>query len=104
MSATSAAPVARLFASSAIATLPPDRRSPMMPEPTTVARSSPVPKPSASSRLARLMGFLADAKGSTRTADGRCSTDGRTGGSFKSSFKAAILSSAWAHIEYRKKS
>ena len=34
MSATSAAPVASVFASSATATLPPARRSPMIPEPT----------------------------------------------------------------------
>src|SRR5687768_2000434 len=37
-----AAPVARLFASSAMATFPPDSRSPMMPEPTTAQTSSAV--------------------------------------------------------------
>src|SRR5258708_27823424 len=43
----SAAPVARLFASSAIESFPPDNLSPMIPEPTTAATSSAVPIPSA---------------------------------------------------------
>ena len=44
---TSMAPVASVFASRAIATFPPARRSPMMPEPTTVARRNAVPSASA---------------------------------------------------------
>jgi len=40
MSATRAAPVAIVFASSAIATFPPARFSPRMPEPTTAASKS----------------------------------------------------------------
>ena len=53
ISATSAAPVAMVFARSAIATFPPARRSPMMPEPTTVASSRAVPSPSATVRRAK---------------------------------------------------
>src|SRR5581483_10283257 len=49
INATSVAPVAIVLASSAMATLPPARRSPMIPEPTTVANRSPVPSPSATS-------------------------------------------------------
>ena len=45
--ATRAAPVAIVLASSATATLPPESRSPIMPEPTTVASSSAVPIASA---------------------------------------------------------
>ena len=45
--ATSAAPVAIVFARSAIATLPPLRRSPMIPDPTTAASSIAVPSASA---------------------------------------------------------
>ena len=51
--ATSTAPVASVLASSAIATLPPASRSAMMPEPTTAARSSAVPTPSAVMRRGR---------------------------------------------------
>src|SRR5207247_678154 len=43
MSATSAAPVASVLASNATATLPPARRSPMMPDPTTAASRSAEP-------------------------------------------------------------
>src|SRR4051794_36618617 len=43
MSATSTAPVASVLASSATATFPPASRSPMMPDPTTAARSRAVP-------------------------------------------------------------
>ena len=50
MSATSAAPVASVFASSASATFPPASRSPMMPEPTTAASSIAVPTASATAR------------------------------------------------------
>ena len=52
--ATSMAPVARVLASSAIATLPPDKRSPMIPEPTTAASSSAVPTPSETILLANI--------------------------------------------------
>jgi hypothetical protein len=51
--ATSAPPVAIVLARSATATFPPDRRSPMMPEPTTVASSIAVPTASAVARLGR---------------------------------------------------
>src|ERR1700686_1804108 len=47
MSATSAPPVAIVLASNATATFPPARRSPMMPDPMTVASKSVVPRPSA---------------------------------------------------------
>src|SRR5579872_286048 len=50
ISATSAAPVATVLARRAMATFPPQRRSPMIPEPTTVASKSPVPKASATTR------------------------------------------------------
>src|SRR5580704_8898244 len=53
--ATSIAPVARLLASKATATLPPDKRSPMIPEPTTVASKSAVPTASDTSRRAKLV-------------------------------------------------
>src|SRR4051812_35982838 len=53
MSTTSAAPVAIAFARRAIATLPAARRSPMMPEPTTAARSIAVPTASAAIRRER---------------------------------------------------
>ena len=46
----STATVAPVLARSATATLPPLRRSAMIPEPTTVAASSAEPKPSALSR------------------------------------------------------
>src|SRR5437764_11316565 len=52
MSATSAPPVASALASSATATLPPANRSPMMPDPTTVARRRAVPSASATRRRA----------------------------------------------------
>src|SRR5262249_47472994 len=44
------APVANVLPSSARATLPPARRSPMMPEPITTASSSAVPNASAAKR------------------------------------------------------
>src|SRR5882672_3609640 len=53
INATRAAPVASVFASSATATLPPARRSPMMPEPTTAASSIAVPTASATRRRSR---------------------------------------------------
>src|SRR5882724_11972500 len=49
-----AAPVASAFASSATATLPPARRSPMMPEPTTAASRMAVPTAFATTRRSRL--------------------------------------------------
>src|SRR3954471_15884749 len=53
-SAISAKPVASELARRAIAALPPARRSPMMPEPTTAARSSAVPTASAAADLIQL--------------------------------------------------
>jgi hypothetical protein len=50
ISATSAAPVATAFARSAIATLPPARRSPIMPEPTTDISRKAVPNASVAAR------------------------------------------------------
>ena len=50
ISTTSMAPVASVLPSRASATLPPARRSPMMPEPMTVASSRPVPRASAANR------------------------------------------------------
>ena len=47
ISTTSIAPVASVLPSKARATLPPASRSPMMPEPITVASSSAVPSASA---------------------------------------------------------
>ena len=44
--------VPHMFASSAIATFPSARRSPMMPDPTTAANSNEVPMPSATTRRA----------------------------------------------------
>src|SRR5580658_5270506 len=44
------APVAMLFARSAIATFPPASRSPMMPDPMTAANRKAVPSPSATAR------------------------------------------------------
>ena len=55
MSATSTAPVAMVFARSAMATLPPANRSPMIPEPTTQARSRAVPTASLARRRERVM-------------------------------------------------
>src|SRR5260370_6790600 len=54
MNTASPAPVASALARRAMATFPPARRCPMMPEPTTVTRSSAVPRASATSRRARL--------------------------------------------------
>ena len=62
--ATSAAPVAIVFASNANATFPPASRSAMIPDPTTAATSSSVPRNSAVRRLGRL-GFT----GFTDTVD-----------------------------------
>jgi hypothetical protein len=55
----STAPVAIEFARRAMATLPEESRSPMMPEPTTAARRKSVPKNSAVMRRARvgIIGF-----------------------------------------------
>ena len=53
ISAISAAPVAKVFASKARPTFPPQSRSAMMPDPTTVATRSPVPSASEVTRLAR---------------------------------------------------
>src|ERR1700722_14443707 len=53
MRATSPAPVAIVFARSAIATFPPASFSPMIPEPTTVASKKAVPSPSATARRGR---------------------------------------------------
>jgi hypothetical protein len=50
MIAVRAAPVATEFASSARATFPSERRSAMIPDPTTAARSNPVPNASATKR------------------------------------------------------
>src|SRR5580698_7985707 len=44
------APVASVLASSAMATFPPARRSPMIPDPTTAARRNAVPRNSATAR------------------------------------------------------
>src|SRR6266403_1447375 len=52
--AMSAAPVAIVFASNANATFPPASRSAMIPDPTTAATSSSVPRHSAVRRLGRL--------------------------------------------------
>src|SRR5215468_3883733 len=54
MRATSTAPVARVLAKRATATLPPARRSPITPEPITVASSNAVPTASATAPRARL--------------------------------------------------
>jgi hypothetical protein len=53
MRATSAAPVERVFARSAMATFPPERRSPMMPDPMIVASKNAVPSASAARRRKR---------------------------------------------------
>src|SRR6266700_2099138 len=52
--ATSAAPVAIVFVSSASATFPPDSRSAIIPEPTTAATRNAVPRNSAATRRDRL--------------------------------------------------
>src|SRR5437868_6810499 len=54
MIATSAAPVATVFASSASATFPPESRSAMIPEPTTAATRNAVPRNSDATRRDRL--------------------------------------------------
>jgi hypothetical protein len=51
--ATIAAPVETVFARSAMATLPPASRSPMIPEPTTAASRNAVPTASVTERLAK---------------------------------------------------
>src|SRR5688572_7871272 len=61
MRATRAAPVATVLASSAIATLPPARRTPMIPDPMTAARRKAVPSASAVIRQARLEGGIVSA-------------------------------------------
>ena len=58
--ATSPAPVAIVLARSAMATFPPARLSPMIPEPTTVARSIAVPTSSATARLRERRGSHGD--------------------------------------------
>src|SRR5260370_41976957 len=50
-----AAPVASVLASSAKATIPPASLSPLIPEPTTVARRKAVPRASATARRGRGM-------------------------------------------------
>src|SRR5207244_2853240 len=62
MSATSAAPVAMVFASSASATFPADKRSAIIPEPTTAATRNAVPRNSAATRLDKL-GLIAGRSG-----------------------------------------
>ena len=54
INATRAAAVAMVLANRAIAWLPPDSRSPMMPDPTTAASSIAVPMASAVSRREKL--------------------------------------------------
>src|SRR6185312_10233930 len=49
---TSIAPVAKVLASSAMATFPPASRSPMIPEPITAASRNAVPRNSATARRA----------------------------------------------------
>src|SRR5262245_43227919 len=71
MRATSAAPVAMVFARSAIATFPPASRSPMMPEPTMAARRSAVPSASPTSFRATSLGGI---------GRGRTTGAGATGG------------------------
>src|SRR6266702_2485951 len=52
--ATSAAPVAMVFASRVSARLPPESRSAIIPEPTTAATRKAVPRNSATTRLGKL--------------------------------------------------
>src|SRR5882762_10496109 len=59
ISASNAAPVAIVFASRAIATFPPAKRCPIMPDPTTAATRNALPKNSAVSR-ARRGNFIRD--------------------------------------------
>src|SRR5450755_4475508 len=58
MSATRPAPVATVFASSAMATFPPAKRSAMIPEPTTVAKRNAVPIASDARRRVIEMSFI----------------------------------------------
>src|SRR5271155_2343375 len=73
--ATSIAPVARVLASRAMATLPPDKRSPMIPEPTTAASKSAVPTASDTTRLAKLIRLSATRRSATRSGGGFLSAD-----------------------------
>ncbi len=59
MRTVSAAPVAILFAKRATAAFPLDKRSPMIPDPTTAASKKPVPKNSAAARRCRSILFRA---------------------------------------------
>src|SRR5688572_20046655 len=59
MSATNAAPVAMVLARSAMATLPPARSSPMVPEPMMAARSSAVASASLAALRANVIRALA---------------------------------------------
>ena len=54
----SAAPVAMELAKSAIAPLPPDNFSPMMPDPTTAMSKKAVPRNSATHWRLRLVSFM----------------------------------------------
>jgi hypothetical protein len=65
--ATRIAPVAMVLVSRATATLPFASRSPIIPEPTTVASNIAVPNASAVSRLARF-GFIYNLHGTKRTS------------------------------------
>ena len=67
MMTTRMAPVATVLPSSAIASLPPARVSPMIPEPTTVASRSRVPTNSAAS----LRGVFTQAPGGYAASAGR---------------------------------
>src|SRR5437899_2266962 len=75
MSATRAAPVARVFARSATATLPPARRSPIMPEPTTAASNSAVPTLSAVTRRASVNCCVVVTATTTSVAGLHCARD-----------------------------
>src|ERR1700689_4570645 len=57
MRATRAAPVAMVFANSAMAKFPPARRSPVMPEPTTAATRNAVPRASETTLLSSEYGL-----------------------------------------------
>src|SRR5947209_13463196 len=75
MSATRAAPVASVFARSATATLPPARRSPIMPEPTTAASNSAVPTLSAVTRRASVNCCVVVTATTTSVAGLHCARD-----------------------------
>src|SRR6266550_7357795 len=75
MSATRAAPVASVFARSATATLPPARRSPIMPEPTTAASNSAVPTLSAVTRRASVKCCVVVTATTTSVAGLHCARD-----------------------------